>query len=164
MDLMAWIAGFAELHAKAKKNALSSGELTEYNAGREELARAILASQRLTLKPGQTPRQALRVSRALQIEIKLPTGPVRALTMEISRGGFAAMMPKAPPPSTVAEFKLTVPDSRDPIVGRCKALETSPSRQGGPRTSFAFEGLGEVESEKLEMMLFDTIVAQFRTA
>jgi hypothetical protein len=162
MDLMAWIAGFAELHEKAKKKALSADDLAIYQHGRDELARAMVAAQRLTLKQGQTPRQMMRVARAVQIELQLISGPVRALTSEISRGGFSAMLPKTPRLGEVAGFKLSLPDVRDPLVGRCKVLEPI-ARQGSPRTSFSFEGLGDKEIEAIDMMLFDAVIAQFRS-
>ncbi len=66
MSLADWLAEFRGLHQRAASDQLSPPEWVAYRQGREELARALLAAQRLSLKPGETPRQALRVARALQ--------------------------------------------------------------------------------------------------
>src|SRR5271170_942022 len=109
MDLMAWISTFTKLHEKARKKELDAEDLKTYHTGREELARAIVVAQRLTLKEGETPRQARRVARAVQIDLDLSCGRVRALTMDISKGGFSTIIEKAPGPTERVGFTLKVP-------------------------------------------------------
>lgn len=70
MRLTEWLTAFKALHRKAHDNALSAEERQVYLAHRDELASALLAAQRLTLQPGQLPRQALRVARALQLDLR----------------------------------------------------------------------------------------------
>ena len=77
-SLTEWLLTFRQLHEKARRGQLRDAELARYRAGRDELARALLAAQRLQLKPGETPRQALRVARALQLDLDLPTARLRA--------------------------------------------------------------------------------------
>ena len=89
-SLSDWISAFRELHERARRGALTAAEQAAYRTGRDELARALLAAQRLTLKTGETPRQALRVARALQLELDLPTERQRSVTIDVSTGGFSA--------------------------------------------------------------------------
>ncbi len=48
MSLADWLAAFRELHEKAHRGELAPRERAAYHAGRDELARALLAAQRLT--------------------------------------------------------------------------------------------------------------------
>ncbi|MHB8417005.1 MAG: PilZ domain-containing protein [Myxococcales bacterium] len=160
MDLSAWLAAFRKLHDKARRKELDADEMKTYLTGRDELARAIVAAQRLTLRPGQTPRQAMRAARALAIDLDLAAGRVRALTMDLSRGGFSALLAQPPSPDDPVGFTLRIP-SADPVIGRCKLVDSA-KRQGSTQSSFAFEPLGEAELERIEMVLFDTVLEQFR--
>ncbi len=63
-----WLQAFRQLHEKARRGPLRDQDLEAYRAGRDELARALLAAQRLALRPGETPRRALRVARAARVE------------------------------------------------------------------------------------------------
>ena len=83
-SLTEWLIAFRALHEKARRGQLRDGDAVRYRAGRDELARALLTAQRLQLKPGETPRRAMRVARALQVDLDLGTGHVRALTNDIS--------------------------------------------------------------------------------
>src|ERR671928_230325 len=49
-----------------------------------ELARALLAAQRVTIPTGLRPRRALRVARALQADLDFGTKAVRATTLDVS--------------------------------------------------------------------------------
>ncbi len=115
MSLADWLAKFRDLHERAAADKLSAPEWVAYREGREELARALLAAQRLSLKPGETPRQALRVARALQVNLEWSKGQVRALTMDISVGGFAALLAKAPATTDEVKFTLRLPGGSDSL-------------------------------------------------
>ena len=60
-----WVKAFRDLHERAKRGALDGRDRSDYLAARDELARVLLATQRVALQPGQRPRRALRVARAL---------------------------------------------------------------------------------------------------
>src|SRR5512140_3641701 len=94
--LSEWLRSFRELHERARKGQLGKAEEPAYRAGRDELARALLSAQRLTVKPGETPRQALRVARALQVDLDLLTSSARAITVDLSTGGFSCLLAKSP--------------------------------------------------------------------
>jgi hypothetical protein len=157
-SLSDWISAFRELHERARRGALTAAELTAYRSGRDELARALLAAQRLTLKSGETPRQALRVSRALQVELDLPTARQRAVTIDLSTGGFSTLLDKGPPVGDDMGVSLRLP-AADPVV--CRARITDAKPQGGHvRVAARFEGLPAEDRERLELFVFDTVLAQ----
>ncbi len=158
MSLSEWLATFRHMHEKVRQGQLEGEELDAYRAGRDELARALLAAQRLTLRPGETPRRALRVSRALQLDLDLVTSRQRAVTIDLSTGGFSCLLAKAPPMGEEVGFSLRLPAS-DPLVGRARVQDVR-ALPGNVRVSFQFVGLGEAERERLEMFVFDTVLAQ----
>ncbi len=161
MDLQAWISTFTKLHEKAKKKALDGEDLKTYYTGRDELARAMVSAQGYKLKEGEDPRKILKVARAVQIDLDLSTGRVRALTTELCREWFSALIEKPPPPTESVGFSLKVPGGSEPLVGRCKLLDVQ-KRQGAVCARFAFQELSAPSLEKIEMLLFDSVVEQLR--
>jgi c-di-GMP-binding flagellar brake protein YcgR len=146
------------MHERARLGQLDAKETAVYRAGRDQLARALLAAQRLTLKPSETPRQALRVSLALQVEIDVPTIHHRAVTLDISTGGFATLLSQAPTLKDEVRFTLSIPPGK-PVSGRCRVTDVK-QHTGIVRVSFQFVGLSEEERERLELFVFDTVLAQ----
>ena len=158
MRLGEWLAAFRDLHEKARRGHLGPGEEATYRAGRDELARALLAAQRLTIKPGEIPRQALRVARALQLDLDLLTSHERAVTTDVSIGGFATLLSKAPPLGDEIGVSLRLP-AAEALV--CKARVTDTRAMGNHvRVSGQFVGLSAAERERLELFVFDTVLAQ----
>lgn len=153
-----WIAAFRELHERARRGALTPGEQASYRSGRDELARALLAAQRLTLKSGETPRQALRVARALQLELDLPTSRQRAVTIDLSTGGFSALLDRSPPVGDDMGVSLRLPAAA-PVVCRARVTDVRP-QAGHVRVAARFEGMPAEDRERLELFVFDTVLAQ----
>jgi hypothetical protein len=161
VSLAEWMKGFRELHERAKRGQLSSAEQDGYRSGRDELARALLSAQRLTVKPGETPRQALRVARALQVDLDLLTSRTRAITVDISAGGFSCLLAKAPPSGDEVGFSLRIPGA-EALAGKAHTADVKP-QQGNVRVSFAFVGLEAAERDRMELFVFDTVLAQIST-
>ena len=160
MDLSKWLAEFRVLHQKAHKGMLAGPELDEYLEGRNELARAILASQKMTLAAGQTPRQALRATRVLPIEIDV-RGQMRGhLTMDVSAGGFSAIL--GDPPAGKVHFSLKLPGGGEPIAGEAVCVQAD-KQPGRHRCSFRFENLGASDREKIEMFVFDVLLEHLKS-
>jgi PilZ domain-containing protein len=155
-----WLRAFRQLHEKARRAPLGGEELETYRAGRDELARALLAAQRLSLRPGETPRRALRVARALQVDLDLVTSRERAVTIDLSTGGFSCLLAKAPPVGDEIGFSLRLPAS-DPLAGRARVQDVK-VLPGNVRVSFSFVNQGEDEKERIEMFVFDTVLAQLQ--
>jgi PilZ domain len=157
VNMKDWLATFRQLHVEAKAGRLTPSELTDYEAGRDELARALLAAQRVMLKPGETVRRTLRVSKALQVDLEFGEDKVRGLTLDLSAGGFAMLLAKQPATNT-GKFTLRMPGS-DPLSGKLRIVEAK-AQPGNKRISFAFVDLAREESERLETVVFDTVLAQ----
>lgn len=158
MSLSEWLSTFRDMHEKARRGQLNPRELNVYRAGRDELARALLAAQRLTVKPGETPRSALRVSRALQLDLDLPTSHVKAVTIDVSTGGFSTLMSKAPPLGEEVRFSLRMP-AAEAVSGRCRVTDVR-AQTGNVRVSFQLVGLPPEDRERIEVFVFDTVLAQ----
>jgi hypothetical protein len=159
MSLKEWVTQLRELHAKAKSGKISKDERAAYEAGRDQLARAMISSQQLTLKPGETPRRALRVARALQVDLDLPSGPLRTPTVDLSAGGFAALVPTEGLPTEPVKFKLRMP-SGDPIEGRARPVGST-RQTGSSRVSFVLEEIAEEQRARIETVVFETALALF---
>jgi hypothetical protein len=157
-SLTEWLLGFRRLHERARGGQLRDADLAHYRSGRDELARALLAVQRLQLRPGEVPRRALRVARALQLDLDFGTAAHRAVTIDLSTGGFSCLLAKAPSPGDEARFSLRMPGA-EPLSGRARVQDVKPN-QGNVRASFAFLALGDDDRERVEMLVFDTVLAQ----
>lgn len=160
MGLGEWLRGFRELHAKAKKGTLGGRDLAHYQAARDELARALLAAQHVALQAGQRPRRVLRVARALQADLEFHDGDERATTLDVSTGGFSALLASPPRPDDEVKVSLRIPGG-EPLRCRCRVLEVK-QQVGNVRASFAFARLDEAETERLEMFVFDAVLAQLQ--
>lgn len=158
MGLAEWLAAFRDLHERACADKLSPAEWVAYREGREELARALVAAQRLTLKPGEAPRQALRVARALQVDLEWPRGQVRAITIDLSVGGFATLLAKAPATSDEVKYVLKLPGGAEVKgVARVVDIRVQPANV---RVALAFKDLAEPDRDRLELVIFDTVLQQ----
>ncbi len=160
MGLAAWLKGFRELHERAKRGVLEPGEVATYQAGRDELARALLAAQHVALQPGQRPRRALRVARALQADLTFHDGNLRALTLDLSAGGFAALIERPPRVDDELEVALRIPGG-EPLRCRARIQEVRP-QQGVSRVGFELAGLSEADAERLEIFVFDAVLARLQ--
>jgi len=158
MSLSQWLKGFKDLHEKAKQGALVTRDLTTYHAARDELARALLSAQHIALEPGQRPRQALRVARALQADIEFHDGTVRAMTLSVSAGGFGALLAKPPRVDDEVRISLRIPGG-DPLRGTARVVDLK-QQLGNARVAFQFVGLDPAEAERLELFVFDSVLAQ----
>ncbi len=158
MDMAQWLTTFRALHEKAKRGAIEGAEERDYKAGREELARALVAAQRLTLQPGQSPRHALRVARALQVDLESPVRKDKLTTFDLSLGGFSALLARAPMADEVLTATLRL-SGVEPVVTTVTVAGMK-AQPGNVRVSFAFARLEEAVAERLEVAVFDAVLAQ----
>jgi hypothetical protein len=156
MTLGDWLATFRQLHERARLGQLSPREQAIYRAGRDELARAMVAAQRLALKPGETPRRALRVARALQVDLDFATSRERGVTLDLCTGGFSCLLSKAPPLGDEVRYELRIPAS-EPLRGRARVGDVN-ARAGNVRVAFTFVALDDADRERLETFVFDTVL------
>src|SRR5512137_1240450 len=158
MSLRDWLVRFKAQHEQARGGTLTADGMADYRAGRDELARALLGAQVAQLRPGETPRQVLRVARALQADLEWSVDRVRVVTQDLSAGGFSALLAKAPPTDEEVKVQLRLPGS-EMIGGRARVVGAI-SQPSAVRVSFAFAGLGQPERDKLEFVVFDTVLQQ----
>jgi len=158
MDLALWLTTFRALHEKSKRGGLDGAEDQDYRAGREELARALVSAQRLTTLPGQSPRHALRVARALQVDLESPVRKDRLTTFDLSLGGFSALLARAPMPDEVLTATLRL-SGVEPVVAQVTVAGMK-AQPGNVRVSFAFAKLDGPVAERLEVAIFDAVLAQ----
>src|SRR5437870_2360012 len=93
MSVRSAIQRFRELHDEFKRGAFTTPEARSYyDAQREEFVRALVQAQRLTLRPGQSPRQALRITRAMRLVLQIGARREGTLTVDIGTAGFAAIV------------------------------------------------------------------------
>lgn len=158
MGLADWLRVFRTLHEKAKKGELTGTDAEDYRAGCDELARALIAAQKLTLKQGEVPRHVLRVARALQVNLETKISAARATTIDISVAGFSVLLGKAPPANEEQTATLRIPGA-EPIVVTVLPGEVKP-QPGNVRAAFLFQKLPEPAKQRLEMLVIDTALSQ----
>ncbi len=156
MVLKEWIADFAKLHERARTAALSADEQRQYVEARESLSETLLAAQRLSLKPGEKARRALRVSRFFPVELHFTT-PQNATTLDISRGGFSVLLGESPKIGDELAFVLKPPAAEPPINGRSTVVGLQ-KLFGNHRVAFALQGLSPSDVERLERIVFDAVL------
>jgi len=158
--LIEWMTEFATLHRRAKAGELSLEEKGNYVRLRDELAEALLTAQRLNLKPGEMMRRSLRVAQALPVELELPEWRASALTLDLSSGGFSALVSQAPEAGSSIGFTLKLGRTLAPVKGRGKVVATVPHK-GSVRLGIMFEHVAPPDRERLEFIIVDAILRQF---
>ena len=161
MSANLWVEQFRALHARARKGQLSEEEKRRYLLAKEQFARALTAAQGMSLPPGQSARRSFRLAQGLQVDLNLASGPVRTLTLDVSVGGFSVMVHKPPSESEESSFTLRLPGNLEPLTGRARVV-SSQRKIGTHRVSFAIQGLGEKEVERLELVLFDLALERIK--
>jgi hypothetical protein len=157
MGLADWLRVFRTLHEKAKKGELTGVDAEDYRAGCDELARALIAAQKLSLRPGEVPRHVLRVARALQVTLETKISTVRATTIDISVAGFSVLLGKVPP-NEEQTATLRVPGGEPIVIG---VLPGDTKQQpGNVRVAFLFQKLPDPAKQRLEMLVIDTALSQ----
>jgi c-di-GMP-binding flagellar brake protein YcgR len=87
-------------------------------------------------------------------------GPGRAVTQEISVGGFSVLLAKSPPTDEEVKVKLRLPGA-EPVGLRARVVNAV-VQPGSVRVSFQFQGLGPEEREQIEFAVFDGVLQNIR--
>lgn len=152
-----WLRRFRDLHERSRKGGLGAGEEATYQSMREELARTMLAAQKLALQPGQQARRTLRVARALPVEVELEGQEQRTLTLDVSAGGFSTLLARPPAAGAVVGVTLRLPGS-EPIKCQASISEVKPL-PGSARVSAQFLDLQPKALARLEHFVTDAVLA-----
>jgi hypothetical protein len=152
-----WMQHFRALHERARRGELNAGEELTYQASRDELARAMLAAQRLSLKPGQTARHQLRVAKALQLDLEIGGRYQRTVTLDLSAGGFSSVLAMPPGVGESMGVTLRLPGT-GPLACRARVTDVKP-QDGSARIAAAFISLPAADLERLERFVIDAVLA-----
>jgi hypothetical protein len=158
MSLKEWLTRFQAQHQRARAGTLDADGWASYRAGREELARALMAAQKASLKPGEAARQGLRVARAIQADLEWSVEKVRVVTLDVSAGGFGALLARAPPSNEDVRVQLRMPGG-EALLAKARVVGVQVGATSS-RVSFCFSEIGAAERERMEMLVYDTVLSQ----
>lgn len=158
MSISDWLRVFRTLHERAKTGGLSREDEDAYRGGCDELARALIAAQKGTVPAGVAPRHALRVARAVQVDLDTKVWHARVTTVDLGVGGFSALLAKGPPAGEELRCTMKVPGG---VPLEATVVQTEARQQPGTvRATFAFKSLGDAERLTLERLVIDTALGQ----
>jgi len=149
---------FRELHEEFKSGAFKSPEARAfYESEREDFLRALLQGQQVAVRPGQSPRQAVRV--AATVPVVLLIGPRRedATTVDLASAGFAAIVKSPLALRIPCDFELGSPT--DLVKGRARVVACARDGTGAYRTSFSIETMSDADRTRLEVAVIDVALA-----
>ena len=161
MGLQDWVENFRGMHNRARDGKLDERELGRYLEAREELAQALVGAQKISLRPGESARSALRVPKAMQVDISVPGGKQRAMTLDVSANGFSAMLGIGLPVGERHDIVLKMPGGAPPLEAQASVAGTK--RQGSTyRVSYEFAKLSPEQGEQLMYLVFDAALDALR--
>jgi hypothetical protein len=144
---------FYALHEEYKSGKLQSREaLASYSTEREAFMTAFVQAQQLALRPGQSPRQSLRVTRTERLSLSIGQRVETTFTLDIGVAGFSALV--GPLAVRIAcEFEMgTAPEV---ARGRARVVASVPLPDGTCRTSFAIDMMPDGDRARLENWVVD---------
>jgi hypothetical protein len=159
MRLNDWIDGVYQRHTLHKQGLLSEEAQTLYRRDREDFALSGLLLQRLALAPGQRPRRALRIRRALPVELQSSDGSLKSLTADLSPFGFAALLDGATVWTAPVAFRIELPGG---LLAAGQARAVSTRWAAGGRGGFSISEISDEHREALANTVFDEIFATLR--
>jgi len=159
MNLEEWLSGFRDLHDQAKRGTLRAEDVAVYHVAREELAHVLLAAQRVSVLRTQPARRVLRAARALPVDIEFGGRTVRALTHQVSVGGFGALLSPWLRCGESVSSALRLPEGE--LLRTAARVVEVRDEVGHARVSFEFTGLSDADVERLETFVFDAVLDQY---
>jgi hypothetical protein len=145
-----------DLIAASRVRPLAETELHECENLRRALADGNVLAQKLTLRPGQLQRRSRRVAYLLKVTVTAPGFSHKTATMNLSTGGFAALLPDRPPPKVRADFALHT--RLGCLQGKARIVSAIP-RDGSWLTSFAIDEMNDGARKALEEIVLEQVLA-----
>jgi hypothetical protein len=157
MSIREAISRFRELHNEFKSGAFKSPESRKfYEAERDEFLRALLQAQQLAMRPGQSPRQALRVAAAVPLVLQIGDRRETGTTADLASAGFCAIIAAPLAVRILCDFELS---GDQPLRGRARVVASTREGAGTYRTSFAIETMPDADRTRLEVAVVDVALA-----
>jgi hypothetical protein len=144
-----------ELMAKAKSTPLSEPERAEFEKLRRSLTDGYILAQKLTLRAGQMQRRSRRVAHMLKLTIQAGSTEKTA-TMNVSSGGFSALLADPPAPREMVGFTLRT--SLGAVEGKARVVSLV-RRDRAWLTSFAIEEASAGARATLDDVVLEQVVA-----
>jgi hypothetical protein len=162
------VARLRSLHEQAKRGKLDAIERAEYGQLREELGRMLLIAQHLA-REGKTLRAALRMTSVMKVQLESGGAkPIATTTIDVSQGGFAALLEAPQLVGRTLMFELHLPNlaagsGTKPISGTARVASCRKHGTTLHRVSFAFADLDPRDREHLEMSILDAVLSRFES-
>jgi hypothetical protein len=154
MSIREAIRRFRELHDEFKGGAFKSPEARAfYETERDDFLRALLQGQQLAMRPGQSPRQALRIAATMPLELDIGPRHESTKTLDLASAGFAGSVSGPLAIRIACDFGLGLPSG--PVKGRARVVASVRDAAGGYRTSFAIETISPEDRTRLEVAVID---------
>jgi curved DNA-binding protein CbpA len=160
-SIAATIARLRELHEKRRAAPLPPPDELLYERLRDELARVFLAAQGLASSPSHARREELRVRVAIPLDLATPHGTSRTGTLDLSAGGFGALVDVPLAPGAACAFALHL--APQAVRGPCSVITCTPHVGDAQayRASFAVGRLAPDDRVRIEMAVLDAALAAF---
>jgi hypothetical protein len=149
------VARFRSLHERRKHEQLELDEVAAYESLREAFAAAFVRAHRVSIRPGQTYRQAVRAACAIQLELTVEARTHRTITLELSAQGFAALVGVFFELDAPCAFNLRIRPNELRGTGRVRACERYGSGNMSYRVLVAFDPLSTSDADRIEGAVFD---------
>jgi len=135
-------------------------DLTAGDGSTDGFLRQVLAEQNGKILACQTPRQLARIARTVEVELEWGGGSQRVLTLDLSAGGFRALLASPPPLGEPLQAYLRL--RRGERVAGVVQVAGVRGRRGSARVSFAFHEMAAADRTLLERYVVDQLLSNFR--
>jgi hypothetical protein len=146
-----------ELLSTSRSRALADAEHAELDRLRRALHDGYILAQRLTLAPGQMQRRSRRVAHALKATVVGADFRETTSTMNLSSGGFAALLTEPPARHERVEFTLQTRLGR--LQGKARAVSAI-RRDRSWLASFAIDEMPDGSRQALDQIVFEQVVSR----
>jgi len=156
-----WLDGFRELHAKIVQGRASEVDAARYRGAQQQLLASLAARDSRALPPGQRERLLVRVANALPVELVASAGGLRsvALTLNVSSGGFAALITPLPKSGDLYAVALRLPGRGGEVRATAEVVGAR-VRNRTARVSFRFLDLPPADVERIETFVTGVLLPQ----
>jgi hypothetical protein len=158
MERTEWLNRLEALHVRRRDGeALPEADLAWYRTARSSLLTAAVEIQaRMSASDGPK-RTSIRVSRPVQVLLEAAGWHEPTVTVDLSTGGFAALLEAPPPVSEWIKATLILPGG--PLVATVSVVDQRASA-GLVRLAFAFAEPSEALRARVEDAMVDGLLEQ----
>lgn len=147
-----------DLISASRSRPLVDSERSELEKLRRALSDGYVLAQKLTLAPGQLQRRTRRVAHLLKTTVTGPGFSETTATLNLSSGGFAALLTEAPAKRTPVEFVLHTRRGR--LEGKARIVSAI-RRDRAWLASFAIDEMHEGARHALDEIVLEQVIAGF---